>query len=158
MVNNLVSRFGVIALLTAVSCTAAEKFTYNTLADLIQDLKYNEVRRDRIVRKTDDPEMPLVTVRSVRVQSVVMQTIAATGKSAMVMTYQIVKNSLMFGAVYFGEILPPSKAADLHHDQLVSIVGGVFSYEPSGDNPVDVVRILGVVVPVPKAPQQGKVK
>jgi hypothetical protein len=34
MVTDLVSRFGVIALLTAASCTAAEKFTYNTLADL----------------------------------------------------------------------------------------------------------------------------
>jgi hypothetical protein len=100
-----------------------------------------------------------VTIKRVLVHSVRREP---SGKSISVMTYQIVKNSLMFGAVYFGDLLPPARAADLHHDDLLSVVGVVFSFDPSFDGPKDVVEadgicIFGVVVPSPKNwPTQGR--
>jgi hypothetical protein len=159
MVASPIVRFGATFVLSILSCRAAEKYAYNTLADLIQDLEYNEVRKDQIVRKSlDDPDIPVVTVNRVRVQSVAKDPNDMTGKTVIVMTYQIVNKSVMFGVVYFGDLLPASKAARLHHDDWVSIVGAVFSFEPHGEKPADAVRIFGVVMPAVKKLQPDKVQ
>ena len=107
------------------------------------------IKRNEIVHANlDDPGVPVVTVENVRVYSVSKDPNDSTGKSIIIMTYQIVNRSVLFAAVYLGNLQPASYAANLHHDDRVSIVGGVFAYEPRGERPAEAVRFYGAVVPV----------
>lgn len=139
-------RFGTVFLLATFCSGAADKLTYNTLAALMQDLRYNEVRREQLV--TEDPEGKsgvLLTIRNVRVQSVGRNP---QWKGVIVVTYGVLKGNLLLAAVYV-DMVPAAKMADIHHDDRVSIVGYAFSYEPPsvGGSPTEVIRLYGVVVP-----------
>src|ERR1019366_9498183 len=140
---------GVALLLVACGCAGADqfaKFTYNSLAGLMEDIKYNELRREEIITKNPEDEKAraaILTIKNVRVQSVGRNP---RWNGVVVVTYEVVKGSLLLGVVYV-DMVPAAKMTNLHHDDRVTIIGSAYSYEPQIESQaVGVVRLYGVIV------------
>jgi len=129
--------------------------TYDSLGALRDDICYNALKRDRIIKALDAPDIPVLTIRRANVQSVAKNP-KWTG--VVVMTYEQLEGRLLFGVVYVGSRdLKNPKIRDfvegLKHDDVVQIVGSAYTYENKiiDGRETEVIRFSGGVYPAPKS-------
>jgi hypothetical protein len=114
MACHLLPTVAVTLFLNAACFAATDPCTYNSLHALMDDLHYNDVKREQIL--TDDAlKGCVVTVTDAAVFKVAKRK--QDGKEfVVVLTYEETKEKVLFGAVYVG-MTDVGQAADLHHDE-----------------------------------------
>ena len=126
---------------------------FSSLKQLCSEISDNVIRRDQLVKK-DINSLAVVSVPHVHVFSVDK---APGFKGVIVLTYEQLRADnkpstdplILFAPVYiYPEInIPQADLAKLHRDDLVTIIGSIYSYEPHKSTRGAAIRIIGIVVP-----------
>ncbi len=129
--------------------------TYDSLSALRDDIDYNALKRDRIVKRLDMPDLVSITIKGAKVYSV---TKNPKWPGVIVMTYEKAGGELLFGVVYVSsDDLKDEKTFDfienLKKDDAVRIIGSAYAVESRrGDRtPSEAIRISACVYRVAPA-------
>jgi hypothetical protein len=128
--------------------------TYDSLKAVRDDITFNALKKDRIIKPLTAKDSPVIRIKSAKVHSVMKN---AKWPGVIVMTYDEIEGKALFGVVYVRpDDLKNPKTHDsvegLKRDDVVQIVGSVYSFEskPQGAVPSEAMRISGEVFPVPE--------